>query len=120
MSIWKTIKTPDDLDHAIETSHERPVIIYKHSSRCGTSFIVRKQLEHDWNFDDGGLEIYFLDLIRYRNISDEIARRFGVRHESPQILIICDGESIFDTSHGDVSVKTIKAALGSRSATEAD
>jgi bacillithiol system protein YtxJ len=68
-------------------------------------------LEHDWDFNGDGPDIYFLDLIAHRDVSDEIARTFGVRHESPQILIIKNGVSVFDTSHGGVSVKAIKKAL---------
>jgi len=113
MSIWTDLNSSEELEQLIDKSHATPAVIYKHSSRCGTSFFVRKRLEHDWNFADDEVDIYFLDLISNREVSDEVAQRFGVRHESPQIIVISHGESIFDTSHGGVSVKAIKKALGS-------
>ena len=113
MSIWKDLNSSEELERIIDESQAKPVVIYKHSSRCGTSFFVRKRLEHDWDFADDEIDIYFLDLVSHRDISDEIAQRFGVRHKSPQILVIFCGKSIYDTSHGGVSVKAIKKALGS-------
>ena len=113
MGIWKDLKSSDQLRAIIDGSHRKPVVIYKHSSRCGTSFFVRKRLEHDWDFAVEDIDLYFLDLISYRDLSDEVAQTLGVRHESPQILVIADGRSIYDTSHGGVSVKAIKKALGS-------
>lgn len=111
MDIWKDLKSIDELHTLIEKSSETPAVIYKHSIRCGTSSFVKRRLEHDWDFDEKDVDIFFLDLVTHRDVSDEVARTFGVRHESPQILIIKDGESIFDTSHGGVSVKSIKKAL---------
>ena len=109
--MWKHLETSDELRDLVDQSHGKPAVIYKHSSRCGTSFFVRKRLEMDWSFKDGEIDIYFLDLIKHRELSDEVSRTFGVRHESPQILVIRDGEAVFDTSHGGVSVSAIKSAL---------
>ena len=54
---------------------------------------------------------YYLDLISYRNVSNEIAERFQVYHESPQILLIKDGDCYHDASHLDISVEEIKEVL---------
>jgi bacillithiol system protein YtxJ len=113
---WKKLKTQEELENLIENSHRVPSVIYKHSSRCGSSFIVKKRLEHDWVFGEGDVDIYFLDLVEHRDVSDEVSRVFRVRHESPQILVIRDGESVYDTSHGGVSVKSIKKALNGNGA----
>ena len=114
MTICKDLKSSEELQALIEKSHETPAVIYKHSTRCGTSSFVKQRLESDWDFDREDLHIYCLDLVAHRDVSDDVSRTFGVRHESPQILIIENGRSIFDASHGGVSVKEIKKALNGR------
>ena len=58
-----------------------------------------------------GLEIHYLDLIAYRDVSNEIAESFGVRHESPQVLLIKNGKSIFDASHSMLKWSSISAQV---------
>jgi bacillithiol system protein YtxJ len=107
---WKTIESRDQIEEIIQASRTTPVVIYKHSNRCGASLFVRSRLEKQWK---NGCEVdfYFLDLVSYRDVSNEVADRFGVRHESPQILLIRNGRSVFDTSHSGVSAKALKKAL---------
>ena len=79
-------------------------IIFKHSTRCSISMMAKKRLELDWDDLPENLPLYFLDLIQYREISNQIAQLFHVYHESPQLLLIKDGECILDQSHGGISV----------------
>ena len=69
------------------------------------------RLESSWDFPASQIEPYFLDLLNYRFISNEISERFKVHHESPQILLIKNGECFHDASHLDISVDEIKSAL---------
>lgn len=78
-------------------------IIFKHSTRCSISMMAKKRFELDWEAIPAGTGLYFLDLIRYREISNAIADRFNVNHESPQLLLIRNGECILDSSHGEIS-----------------
>ena len=110
---WKDLKTSGDLRALVQQSHDTPVVIFKHSTRCGASAIIKIRLEEDWDIPNDGTDTYLLDLIAYRDLSNEVARMFGVRHESPQVLIIKDGRSVFDASHGDVSAAAIGQALAS-------
>ncbi len=80
-------------------------IIFKHSTRCSISMMVRKRVEMDWDLLPEAVPAYFLDLISYRNISNEIADLFQIHHESPQLLLIKDGECIYESSHGEVSLE---------------
>lgn len=80
-------------------------IIFKHSTRCSVSMMVKKRVEMDWDLLPGTVPAYFLDLISYRNISNEIADIFHVHHESPQLLLIKDGECIYESSHGEISLE---------------
>ncbi len=80
-------------------------IIFKHSTRCSISMMAKRRFELDWDDLPENLPLYFLDLIQYREISNQIAQLFNVYHESPQLLLIKDGECILDQSHGDISIE---------------
>jgi len=109
---WKLLKDIDQLDALEKESFDIPVVIFKHSISCGLSAMARYQLERDWDFPDGDLSFYYLDLINYRAISNEIADRFGVNHQSPQIIILKDGKAVYNTSHHKISIQDLKQALG--------
>lgn len=79
-------------------------IIFKHSIRCSISMMAKRRFELDWDSLPEEIPLYFLDLIQYREISNQIAQLFHVYHESPQLLLIKDGECILDQSHGGISV----------------
>lgn len=66
------------------------------------------RLEGDWSLAEEQLEVYFLDLIRYRVLSQLIAQHFEVQHESPQVLLIRDGECVYDNSHLDINMAEIE------------
>ena len=78
-------------------------LIFKHSTRCSISMMTKKRFELDWEALPEDLNLYFLDLIRYREISTSIAEIFAVHHQSPQLLLIKDGQCIYETSHGEIS-----------------
>ena len=67
--------------------------------------MAKKRFELDWDYLPDNTPVYFLDLLQHRNISGGIAERFKVHHESPQLLIIKDGECIYETSHGEISAE---------------
>ncbi|RYY32441.1 MAG: bacillithiol system redox-active protein YtxJ [Sphingobacteriaceae bacterium] len=79
-------------------------IIFKHSTRCSISMMAKRRFELDWESLPEEIPLYFLDLIRYREISNQLAADFHVYHESPQLLLIKNGECILDQSHGGISV----------------
>ena len=104
---WKIIESAKDLNAVVERSKEVPCLIFKHSTRCSISTMAKYRLEDDWNFEGEKLEAYYLDLISYRSISKEIAERFKVHHESPQVLLIKNGECTYDASHLDITVNEL-------------
>jgi len=108
---WRALQSMEDLERLIEQSFQRPCLIYKHSTRCGISRMAQYRLEDHWDLPEEALEPYFLDLLRHRALSDEIARRFEVRHESPQVLLIVQGRCICHASHLDISLPALKACL---------
>jgi bacillithiol system protein YtxJ len=82
-------------------------IIFKHSTRCSISMMAKKRVEMDLADLPSDVKLYFLDLISYRSVSAYIAETFQVHHESPQLLLIKDGECILDQSHGDISIAEV-------------
>lgn len=84
-----------------------PVVIFKHSTRCSISSMAKNRMERD--NEPEGIAFYYLDLIRYRGLSNKIAEVFGVYHESPQVLVIRDGKCVYDESHGSISMDEIAA-----------
>jgi len=107
---WEYLVESSQLDQLIEESKSNPLLIYKHSTSCSVSRVALDRLERNWNIN-ADLKLYFLDLIRYRSISNEIANRFGVPHESPQVLIIENGQAIYDASHFDINFQDIGSNL---------
>ncbi len=107
---WKVLDTIEGIDQVIEESGNKPLVIYKHSTTCGVSAMAKMRLERNWDLDED-LDVYYLDLLSHRDVSNKVAETFQVRHESPQILLVKDGTVIFHTSHLGVSVDAIKDAL---------
>jgi bacillithiol system protein YtxJ len=88
-------------------------LIFKHSTRCSVSMMAKRRFEMDWEVIPEDTSLYFLDLISYRQISADIATRFQVHHESPQILLIKDGSCVLDASHGDISADEVAEVINS-------
>ena len=107
---WKPLTDIGQLDEIVDLSNEKPVAIFKHSTRCSISRMALKQFENEFNLQDK-IDIYFLDLLNYREISNEIANRFNVMHQSPQILLIKNGKAIFAASHSDIDATILKQYL---------
>ena len=87
------------------------VAIFKHSTRCSISSMMKNRLERSWDFPQENLPIYYLDIIAFRSISDKIASDFNVEHQSPQLLLIKKSECIYNTSHNQIAVDSIKDVL---------
>jgi bacillithiol system protein YtxJ len=106
---WEEITSLEQINTLIKNSENQPVVIYKHSTRCGISSMTIDRLERAWKDEEmQGVKPYFLNLISYRDISQAIADTFGIRHESPQLLLIKDGECTFHASHMGISYQALK------------
>ena len=86
-------------------------LIFKHSTRCSVSMMAKRRFEMDWEVIPANTSLYFLDLISFRDVSAEIAETFQVQHESPQILLIKDGDCILDASHSDISADEVAEVI---------
>jgi bacillithiol system protein YtxJ len=106
---WKPLESANQVDAIKQLPGYS--LIFKHSTRCSISMMVKRRFEMDWDKLPGDLPVFFLDLIKHRDISNLIAQDFRVYHESPQLLVIHDGECILDQSHGNISVDEAMSVL---------
>jgi bacillithiol system protein YtxJ len=102
---WIHLTDEDQLQKIIIRSQEKLQVIFKYSNHCHLSEVVFHRLQKDCCPEQ--IDFYFLDLIAYGNISDKVSETFHVSHQSPQILLIRDGECIFDESHSEISLEEI-------------
>lgn len=106
---WTKLKDVTVLDQIKEESKESPILILKHSTRCPTSSMALNRLERNWDSSKvNELKHYYLDLISYRDISNQIAADFNIMHQSPQVLIISDGKCVYNASHMGISFAEIE------------
>jgi|SRR6478735_9147121 len=107
---WIPLQFVGQLDEIVAVSDQKPAVIFKHSTRCSISRFALKQFENEYALEDK-VDAYFLDLLEYRDISNEIASRFGVYHQSPQLLLIKNGQSVYDASHDAIDAVELKGKL---------
>lgn len=106
---WNILTTEQELETIREKSSTKPQVIFKHSTRCSISSVIKTRLEKTDTPDN--IDFYYLDLLAYRSLSNKISQVFDVYHESPQILLIQNGECTFDESHLGIHMKDIIAAV---------
>jgi bacillithiol system protein YtxJ len=103
---WISLTSPDQLADIKEKSKNKPQLIFKHSTRCSISSMAKNRLERETPPEY--IDFYYLDLISYRELSTKIAEEFSVFHESPQIILIKNGECSYDESHSGINMNDIK------------
>lgn len=109
---WLPLTSPEQLE-AIKAAPGYS-LIFKHSTRCIISKMALKSLEADWKEEQAPVSAYYLDLLNYKELSAQIAEMFHVYHESPQILLIRQGECLLDASHNDISFHEIMEVLATQ------
>ena len=105
---WINLNSVEQLAEINEKSNDKTQIIFKHSTRCTVSVFAKRILVDEYTDEiKKNADVYYLDLIAFREVSNYIANHYGVVHESPQILVINNGECTFNASHSDVSFKSV-------------
>lgn len=109
MDQWKNLESQEQLNQLLETSNEKPVAIFKHSTRCSISAMALNRLQREWNKEEmKPIDFYYLDLISYRDVSNKISEKLNVQHQSPQLIVIKNGKAAYHTSHMGVSYQELK------------
>ena len=102
---WIHLTDEEQLKNIVTKSQARPQVVFKHSTRCSISAVALQRLQK--SEQPAEVDFYFLDLISNRNLSNKIAEVFKVQHESPQVLVIKDGQCVYNESHLGISMMDI-------------
>ena len=102
------LKNVEQLIEIDTLSNEKPIVLFKHSTRCSISRFALKRFDAAYDFTEEQMDWYLLDLLEYRDVSNAIATRYDVMHQSPQILVIKNGKAIFTTSHDAIDAGELK------------
>jgi bacillithiol system protein YtxJ len=103
---WEILSTEQQFLDLLD--NESLFAIFKHSTRCSISSMAKNRVERDWDLD---FPIYYLDLIQYRSISNLIAAKSGIEHQSPQLIVFQNGLPVYDASHNAIDANEIKSNL---------
>ena len=110
---WLSLTTEKQLEEIDRLSYNpeiKGVLLFKHSARCSISSMALSRLERNLKVS-ATLPIYLLNLLDYRSVSQQIAERYHVEHESPQVLVIKEGKCIYSASHSEISAGSIESAV---------
>ncbi len=102
---WLPLTSIEQLEEIAILSNTIPQLIFKHSTRCSISIIAKNRLER--SVAPENISFYYLDLLTYRKVSDYIADKFRITHQSPQVLLIKNGECIFEETHNAINMDEI-------------
>jgi bacillithiol system protein YtxJ len=99
---WQPLTEVSQLDTIAEKSKSKTQLIFKHSTRCGISSMVMKQFVSAYDVDNN-VDLYYLDLLNYRDVSNEVGHKFQVMHQSPQLIVLRNGVVVSHASHGEIN-----------------
>ena len=108
---WINLTNLDEITDIKTLSISESIFIFKHSTRCGISRMVKKQFEKLLLPNKNNIKVYYLDLLKYRNVSDAVSEVFQVRHQYPQLLIIRNEVAVKHASHYDITTISINKYL---------
>jgi bacillithiol system protein YtxJ len=109
---WKYLDTEEEIDKIISQSNNRNILVFKHSLTCPISAGTLQDLETEWQKEEmQKVDTYLLPIQNYRNLSKAVAEAFGVRHESPQVLVISNGICAYHNSHWKINYQSLKPVL---------
>ena len=104
---WIALTDYSQIQKALENSE--PFLVFKHSTRCSISGMAKSRLER--TYDIQGVMAFYLDLITYRSISNQLVADFSIQHQSPQLLFIQEGICTYNASHNSINIDEIKEML---------
>lgn len=111
MKNWKTISSEKDVMALIDNSLHRPQIIFKHSTRCGISAYAESRLIDGSGLLEPKADIHYLDLLAHRGVSDFIAKELGIRHQSPQVIVLKNKKVVYSATHHSIDAALIASYL---------
>ncbi|MCC6818731.1 MAG: bacillithiol system redox-active protein YtxJ [Bacteroidia bacterium] len=107
---WNELTDIQQLEGLISSSNEVPFIIFKHSTRCSISLMAKSRLERQ-TLDGLDLPFYYLDLLKFRPVSNAVSDILSIEHQSPQILLVSKEKCLYNASHGSIDLEELKLFL---------
>ena len=104
---WNIPEGRTEVDDIFEQSKRRPQLFYKHSNRCGTCMFAKSEIEKSSEEILERADMHFIDVIRSRGVSDYLAEKLDIRHESPQAILLVDGKAVWHASHSAIKSSKI-------------
>lgn len=108
---WTILTEENQIAEIIALSNSIPVYIFKHSTTCGISAQAKENVEISFKNTDKPFLFYYLDLLKYRSVSNEVASKLNVHHQSPQLILVHDGRVAFTTSHHKIKANILEDSL---------
>lgn len=106
---WKQLESVQELENLLAQRDGEARVFFKHSTRCSISAMALNGFESTWKSSPDPL--YFIDLIRFREVSNALAVGTNVRHESPQVIVVRDGNILYQASHSSIDARKIENIL---------
>jgi bacillithiol system protein YtxJ len=107
---WISLNSTDALMNALKAT-DRPALFFKHSTRCSISIMALTRLEQRWNLAPEDCDLYFIDLLNHRDVSNELAMQTNVVHQSPQAILWQNGQVVYTATHGEIDAVEIATVL---------
>jgi bacillithiol system protein YtxJ len=108
---WSNLTEENQIAEIIALSNSIPVYIFKHSTTCGISAQAKENVEISFKNTDKPLLFYYLDLLKFRSISNEVASKLNVHHQSPQLILVHNGQVAFTASHHKIKATILEDSL---------
>ena len=99
---WQALTDVSQLQDIEKRSNGKTQLVFKHSTRCGISRMVMNQFVSMYDLDLNA-DLYYLDLLNHRDVSNEVGYKFQVMHQSPQLIVIRNGNAVTHASHGAIN-----------------
>lgn len=100
---WIPLTSLEQLEEIANGSLQKPQVIFKHSTTCGISRMVMNMFTGSYAIPETQVDLYYLDLHAYREVSNEVGYKFQLLHQSPQLLVIKNGTVVAHASHGAIT-----------------
>jgi bacillithiol system protein YtxJ len=108
---WEYITSTEQLTEVLATTEQQPVLLFKHSTRCSISSMALHGFERNWQAEGNLCGLYFIDLLKHREVSNLVAELTGIAHQSPQVIVIKGKEIVYDASHSSIDARRIESIL---------
>lgn len=105
---WNKLESVEQWEALKAKSEEKPVLIFKHSTRCSISIMALNGFERNWDQSKSEIELYYLDLIAFRPVSNQIATDLNVLHQSPQAILLYKGNVLYEATHQGIDARKVQ------------